>query len=168
MGLCKFQLYQVIISCSTYCLVEAIRVAWVCASLNSIKSSSSPVLAALSDQLWPHRSVQVSTLSSCHQLQYLLPRRTEVPSNEADDDLIFKINKAKFQIKNQNKLKMLPFVERLLWIEFADSFFFNLLFGCSWILAIFEWRASLANFNHSFLSVFDQRVTSSIVKRLGP
>ena len=40
------------------------------------KSSSAAKLAASSDRLGPHGSVQVSTIISHHQLQNLLPRRT--------------------------------------------------------------------------------------------
>ena len=73
MDLCKFELYQVNINCSNCCLFGPVRTTWVCASFNSIKSSSAAVLDASLDWLTLHGSLQVSTLSSHHQLQYLLP-----------------------------------------------------------------------------------------------
>ena len=61
------------------------------------KSSSAAVLAASLNRLGPHGSVQVSTLTSHHQLQYLLPRTyypcgpnrsAEAASTAANDDLL--------------------------------------------------------------------------------
>ena len=61
---------------------------------------------------------------------------------------------------------MPPFVESFLWIEFANNFFlFTIWLLMSQILAIFVGTASSTNFNHSFLSVFDQIVTRSVAKR---
>ena len=58
------------------CLVGPVRDTCVCASFDYGQSSSAAELAASSDQLGPHGSVQISTIVSHHQLQNLLPHRT--------------------------------------------------------------------------------------------
>ena len=86
--------------------------------VKSVKSSSAAVLAASTDRLGPHRSVQVSTLinSSHHQLQYLMMTCLELKLAQSHVALISP--KRQQVLKLMMTCKKCPYL-KLLWSVFS-------------------------------------------------